>query len=109
MLIKLGKLTEAFSFLEQSEGLIVDEQSSRAYSQAIAELIEYLVTLPKQEIEIKFLSVNFTRMQDREIDAYLQNKRTDLLVVREFWNRKPVKGVGLAIKFNWNDTQNSSQ
>lgn len=36
-------------------------------------------------------------------------ERSDLQVVREFWNRKPVKGVGLAMKLNWNDKSNNPQ
>lgn len=29
-------------------------------------------------------------------------------IVSEFWNRRPVKGVGLAMKLNWDD-QTASQ
>ena len=28
-------------------------------------------------------------------------------VVRDFWNRRPVKGVGLAIKLNWDGRSSS--
>ena len=58
VLIKLRKVTEAFSFLEQTESLAIDNET---YKHAVASLIEYLVTLPRQEIENLFLSANFTR------------------------------------------------
>ena len=70
--IKLRKVTEAFSFLEQTESLAIDEQT---YKQAVASLIEHLVTLPRQGIENLFLSVNFTRRQDEVIDKYLASQR----------------------------------
>ena len=30
-------------------------------------------------------------------------------IVREFWMRRPVKGVGMSIKLNWNDETNAVQ
>ena len=59
------------------------------------------MTLPKTEIERRFLSANFTSKQETEIAAYLSNSNADLKVAREFWNRRPIKAVGLAMKLNY--------
>lgn len=56
--IQLKKVTEAFDFLASIESFKeCEEQSgSSAYKNSIALLIEYILTLSKQEIERKFLT-----------------------------------------------------
>jgi hypothetical protein len=54
-------------------------------------------------IESHFLSQIFTVRQEKEISRYLSESRPNLQVVREFWNRRPVSGVGLAMKLNWEE------
>ena len=49
---------EAFTFLASAESRIYAENS--AYTQAIASIINHILTLPKKDIEQKFLSVSYT-------------------------------------------------
>ena len=99
MFIQLAKPHQAFAFLESVESRVYQE--SVAYRESIASLVEHIAMLSKADIERSFLSCNFTARQEREITAYLSNAKADLLIVREFWNRKPVKAIGLAMKLNW--------
>ena len=97
----MSKPTEGFAFLASIEERIY--KVSAAYTNGIASLIEHIVGLSKQEIEREFLSMTFTDRQEEAISSHLAQKRPDLQVVREFWSRKPVKGVGISIRLNWND------
>jgi len=38
-----------------------------------------------------------------EINTQLESKNPNLQVIREFWSRRPVKGIGLAMKLNWEE------
>ena len=84
-------------FLAGAESRIYSENS--VYSECIAKLIEHIVSLDASQIESEFLSANYTARQEKEIELALE--MSDLQVVRDFWQRKSIKGVGRAIRLNW--------
>ena len=103
----LSKPAEAFAFLASAESRVYTK--SEAYKCGIESLIDHIVGLSKQEIERKFLSITFTERQEEAIRSYLELNKPDLQIVREFWKRRPVKGIGMAIKLNWNDETEVAQ
>jgi len=108
--VKLNKIEEAFEFLTALESMQVEDHDNGAgYRSAVATIIEHVATLSKEEIENRFMSQTFTERQEREIYDYLSDARPNLLVVQEFWRRKPVSAVGLAIKLNWDEQQQNAQ
>ena len=84
-------------FLAEVESRIYSNNS--AYSECIAKLIKHIVSLDASQIESEFLSANYTARQEKEIELALE--MSDLQVVRDFWQRKSIKGVGRAIRLNW--------
>lgn len=64
-------------------------------------MIEHVASLDPSQIESEFLSANYTPRLEKEIELALEMSRPDLQVVRDFWQRKSIKGVGRAIRLNW--------
>ena len=70
MFITLNKPREAFNFLASTESRVY--ANSRSYSEAIASLVRYITTLPREKIESVFLSASYTARQEQEIAAYVE-------------------------------------
>ena len=62
MFIALNKPREAFNFLASAESRVY--ANSCSYSEAIACLVKYITTLPKEKIEGSFLSASYTARQE---------------------------------------------
>ena len=103
----LGKVNEAIDFLSAAEPRL--QADSETYETALAQLVEHVVRLDKAQIQSSFLARNFTRRQEAVISAYLQCARPTMQVIREFWNRRAVKAVGLAMQLDWEDHAESAQ
>ena len=50
--------------------------------------------------------MTLTGQQNQEVERILKADKPDLQVVREFWQRKSVKGVGLSLKLNCENRPN---
>jgi hypothetical protein len=102
-----AKLTEGFAFLASVEGRVYID--SLAYRSGVAKLIDLAITLPREAIEQKFLSTILTERQEREVSTYLESsEKGDLQIVRDFWSRRSVKAVGLAVRMNWEEKTNQA-
>ena len=82
-----------FRFLETLEQIIPDG-SRQAYSEAVHALVDFTVRQKGDEIEKTLLANQFTPAQQQHINEYTRWKYPDIQIVRQFWERQPVMGVG---------------
>ena len=98
--LTFSKPAGGFRFLETLEQRIPDG-SQQAYREAVHALVDFTVRQKGDEIEKTLLADQFTPFQKEIINEYIGGKYPDMKVVRQFWERQPVMGVGAMKRLNF--------